>query len=625
MNEFHLGVVFGLLSAATFVLLSFWSRELQHREGPWRYMLYISTGPVVIALVSWLVVPPQFSWPLVRAAALAATPAMSGLFFMGLAVRYGDMSHVAPIMGSKALVATVLAVTFGFEPVAPMLWVASGVLLVALFLLSGNREVIRRPWRVAEPALALALLMTVFASLSDLISRQQIDAHGLRVWDFLTVGWIIRGTFCALVLLVVCAVRRQRPRLGRPSTFLITAPVVALHGVVFVAALRFSHSAVLTNVLTSFRGVIAVVVVLLLARWNLGRKETLTRGMVAARVVGSLLICLAVWLGLQGTRDVRDESSAAAPGHGDLVREPDGRADHESASTDGTTQPAPTVHGPGLPAAEEQPARPATLDDLYRRAAAELACGRPIVVTVHVCLCDNRQGIVPVSATLGDGDNPRTNLYWGAMYGVRTFLDRSAEWTLLADREGTGDVLREAVFSHRTTAGDRWPGLDAAAPVELILVAQAWHGMPMERSLEAFASDLFTAEPHEVRLPGGRTVAAGGASHVVGFVGHNSLMSLPRDRWPFSSIETPLGPPPKGWFVLACKSDTFFTAELSRPHAVPLLATRQFMAPEAYTLAALLEAFSRRAAAPALRSAAASAYARYQKISTASASGVFIN
>ena len=40
-----------------------------------------------------------------------------------------------------------------------------------------------------------------------------------------------------------------------------------------------------------------------------------------------------------------------------------------------------------------------------------------------VALCDNLyQGIVPVPASIGNGDSPRTNLYWGCGYGVRTYF-----------------------------------------------------------------------------------------------------------------------------------------------------------------------------------------------------------
>jgi hypothetical protein len=44
---------------------------------------------------------------------------------------------------------------------------------------------------------------------------------------------------------------------------------------------------------------------------------------------------------------------------------------------------------------------------------------------IIVALCDNEhQGIVPVPEALGRGDDPATNLYWGAMYGLRTLLQK---------------------------------------------------------------------------------------------------------------------------------------------------------------------------------------------------------
>ncbi|HEX6738364.1 MAG TPA: hypothetical protein VF310_08840, partial [Vicinamibacteria bacterium] len=54
----------------------------------------------------------------------------------------------------------------------------------------------------------------------------------------------------------------------------------------------------------------------------------------------------------------------------------------------------------------------------------------PLVAHVFVALCDNKnQGIVPVPARLGNGQDPAGNLYWGARYGVRTYLARDAGWT----------------------------------------------------------------------------------------------------------------------------------------------------------------------------------------------------
>ena len=43
------------------------------------------------------------------------------------------------------------------------------------------------------------------------------------------------------------------------------------------------------------------------------------------------------------------------------------------------------------------------------------------VIHVFVALADNvNQGIVSVSASLGNGDNPASNLYWGAAFGIKT-------------------------------------------------------------------------------------------------------------------------------------------------------------------------------------------------------------
>ena len=55
-----------------------------------------------------------------------------------------------------------------------------------------------------------------------------------------------------------------------------------------------------------------------------------------------------------------------------------------------------------------------------RRLAQDFSAGRPLVAHVIVALADNEyQGIVRVPQSLGDGDRPQSNLYWGAMYGVQ--------------------------------------------------------------------------------------------------------------------------------------------------------------------------------------------------------------
>ena len=71
----------------------------------------------------------------------------------------------------------------------------------------------------------------------------------------------------------------------------------------------------------------------------------------------------------------------------------------------------------------------AAVTDVQARVDQDVGNGLPIVAHVVVALCDTvHQGIVPVSKALGGGQNPRTNLYWGAAFGVRTFFTRDKEF-----------------------------------------------------------------------------------------------------------------------------------------------------------------------------------------------------
>ena len=103
----------------------------------------------------------------------------------------------------------------------------------------------------------------------------------------------------------------------------------------------------------------------------------------------------------------------------------------------------------------------------------------PRIGTVHVvvALCDNaNQGIVPVPAELGDGQDPRRNLYWGARYGVANHLPRRAGWRearRLPDPAPPG-VLDRLVLQKRI--GDK----------EVFLVAEAWDGRRMRGAVERF-------------------------------------------------------------------------------------------------------------------------------------------
>jgi hypothetical protein len=253
----------------------------------------------------------------------------------------------------------------------------------------------------------------------------------------------------------------------------------------------------------------------------------------------------------------------------------------------------------------------ASLADAARRMDADLAAGRPLVAHVVVALVDNQhQGIVPVPAALGDGTRPSANLYWGAMYGVRTWFRRSADWKALPISASTNArVLDRALFRREVVRDGR--------RAEVYLVAEAWKGENIRDALHYFLEMDRGLHRQAVSLPD-KHIEAGGSAHVVVFIGHNGLMEFD----PPALASSPARAPAHAGIVLACMSDSYFSA-LLREQGAPLLMTTGLMAPEAYTLDAALTRWFSGGDAAAVRTSAAQAYARHQKVSERAALRLF--
>jgi len=238
-------------------------------------------------------------------------------------------------------------------------------------------------------------------------------------------------------------------------------------------------------------------------------------------------------------------------------------------------------------------------DTPQERMEADMRAGRPLLAHVVVALCDNdHQGIVPVPRALGDGTSPRTNLYWGALYGVKTFFSEKRGWRRVASVPAPDGVLERLVLSGEIRRGDK----DHTVQV----VADAWDGRRMKDAVTRFLEQA-----------SGRNIV-GGTPHVVAFVGHNGLMDFEAPTLAPGEKE-----PARAAVVLACASRPYFTGALARAGAHPLLLTRGLMAPEAYTLEAAIRTWFATGDEAEVRAAAAAAYDRYQRCGPTAARRLF--
>jgi len=138
-------------------------------------------------------------------------------------------------------------------------------------------------------------------------------------------------------------------------------------------------------------------------------------------------------------------------------------------------------------------------------------------IHVFVALCDNEnQGIVPVSKTLGNGQDLANNLYWGAMYGVKAYFKRSASWTSLEVKKNPETyILERVIYRHKVS--------------KTILVEDAYDGAKIRRC----TIDFFKAcanQNKQIIKSEELTIGIGGSADLIVYVGHDGLMEFDLDN-----------------------------------------------------------------------------------------------
>lgn len=231
------------------------------------------------------------------------------------------------------------------------------------------------------------------------------------------------------------------------------------------------------------------------------------------------------------------------------------------------------------------------------------------VVHVFVALADNEhQGIVPVAAKLGNGEDAEHNLYWGSAYGVKTFFSRSADWMrVMCGSRLKSEILERCIFKHRAQSA--------------YLVADAYRGKEIRQAILDFLTSAAGDGAETITLPSsaaGATISARGGSNLVVYVGHDGLMDFQLSRLPPNQNKVR-----REAIVLACASKQYFSPLLQASGVYPILLTTGLMAPEAYTLKSALDGWMAAEDAEQIRERAATAYDKYQKCGMKAARRLF--
>jgi len=251
------------------------------------------------------------------------------------------------------------------------------------------------------------------------------------------------------------------------------------------------------------------------------------------------------------------------------------------------------------------------LERLQADVAADLVAGRPLVVQVHVPLCDNdvlRCG----GGRLGDGDDPAGNLYWATSGGFRGWFGRRGSgWKqVLVARDPQPEVLELRVWRRWVEPPARLRARGVRERFPVYVVAHAWRGESIRSAMAAYAADLFAraGDVRRIELPDGTSIAAGGGARLVAFVGHNGWMDVSGFRWPAAPADAPR----RGTIAVACITEDYLVPAVPSERRVPLLFTRSLLFAGAHAFEGAVTAFALGLDMADIREGAVRAYAAGQ-------------
>lgn len=226
-------------------------------------------------------------------------------------------------------------------------------------------------------------------------------------------------------------------------------------------------------------------------------------------------------------------------------------------------------------------------------------------IHIHVALCDNvHQGIVKVPKAIGNGQDPKNNLYWGCGYGISTYFKKSQHWKEVKRYAVDSIILERVIFKHKT--------------MNYYLIADAYDG----KSIATCTHDFLNASAGKTKQwleIDNTSIGIKGNSEVIAYIGHNGLMdfSLKNSYKNTDNKERKV-------IILACAAKSYFTPYLRNAKAYPLVWTTNLMAPEAYTIHDAIETYLEGKSNEEVRECAAKAYSKFQKCSLKTAKGLLV-
>jgi drug/metabolite transporter (DMT)-like permease len=292
-------VLVGLSSGLAHSVYSALSKALlknRIRE-PLLLLLYASSIQALVTPLLWIFVRPRFpppaGWtPLL----LSCVTCVAAYLFLYMALHWGDVSSVMPIMGSKVIFAGLLAIPMLHEQHNWQVYSAAVLVAIAIAILSYSPS---RNGSGKFPLRPIALMtgccvMFGFTDISIKRALVYLDAYNFTIFYNLAVG--------VLSLCVIPYLRKKKVSLvlkGMDLQLAVCSAVALVAAtLLFVILLGMCSGVVIPNILQASRGVFVVLISAVLTHRGSTILETQSGKVYMLRLAASVLIIVSIWIAL---------------------------------------------------------------------------------------------------------------------------------------------------------------------------------------------------------------------------------------------------------------------------------------------------------------------------------------